>query len=189
MCSERVRLISSIIAASVVDLPEPVGPVTRTRPRGYSARLCSDVREAELLERLDLLRDQPEGRADSLALVVDVDAEARDARHRVREVELALQLEVLLLLAREDPVQERTRVVRGERLEALSARNVPAHAERRRASDRDMQVGGAERDHLLEQVVDGGELFALSLDRAIGTALQRLESRDRHSPWGMRIAA
>ena len=30
-------LILSIIAASVVDLPLPVGPVTRTRPRGLSA--------------------------------------------------------------------------------------------------------------------------------------------------------
>jgi hypothetical protein len=31
-----LRLISSISAASVVDLPEPVGPVTSTRPRGRS---------------------------------------------------------------------------------------------------------------------------------------------------------
>jgi hypothetical protein len=29
-----VELILSIIDASVVDLPEPVGPVTSTRPRG-----------------------------------------------------------------------------------------------------------------------------------------------------------
>ena len=35
MCSSRVSLISSIIAASEVDLPEPVGPVTSTRPRGF----------------------------------------------------------------------------------------------------------------------------------------------------------
>ena len=34
MCSSRVWLISSIIAASDVDLPEPVGPVTSTMPRG-----------------------------------------------------------------------------------------------------------------------------------------------------------
>ena len=34
MCSWRSVLILSIIAASVVDLPEPVGPVTSTRPRG-----------------------------------------------------------------------------------------------------------------------------------------------------------
>ena len=34
MCSRRVLLISSIMAARVVDLPEPVGPVTMTNPRG-----------------------------------------------------------------------------------------------------------------------------------------------------------
>jgi energy-converting hydrogenase Eha subunit A len=36
MCSFLVSLILSIIAASVVDLPLPVGPVTSTRPRGFS---------------------------------------------------------------------------------------------------------------------------------------------------------
>ena len=35
MCSSRVLLIASIIAASEVDLPEPVGPVTSTKPRGF----------------------------------------------------------------------------------------------------------------------------------------------------------
>ncbi|MNT24696.1 hypothetical protein D3C72_1601850 [compost metagenome] len=34
MCSARVELMWSIIAARVVDLPEPVGPVTSTMPRG-----------------------------------------------------------------------------------------------------------------------------------------------------------
>ena len=34
MCSCRSVLILSIIAASVVDLPEPVGPVISTSPRG-----------------------------------------------------------------------------------------------------------------------------------------------------------
>ena len=37
MCSCRSVLILSIIDASVVDLPEPVGPVTSTRPRGFFA--------------------------------------------------------------------------------------------------------------------------------------------------------
>ena len=37
MCSERVALMWSMSEASVVDLPEPVGPVTRTSPRGLSA--------------------------------------------------------------------------------------------------------------------------------------------------------
>ena len=50
----RVRLIWSISAASVVDLPEPVGPVTRTSPRGFFGELGELLRERELLERLDL---------------------------------------------------------------------------------------------------------------------------------------
>ncbi len=37
MWSFRVELASSMIAASVVDLPHPVGPVTRTSPRGSEA--------------------------------------------------------------------------------------------------------------------------------------------------------
>ncbi len=35
MCSCRDSLILSSIDASVVDLPEPVGPVTSTKPRGF----------------------------------------------------------------------------------------------------------------------------------------------------------
>ncbi len=41
MWTSRLRLISSTIAASVVDLPEPVGPVTTTSPRGFSASVWS----------------------------------------------------------------------------------------------------------------------------------------------------
>ena len=37
MCSSRVSLISLISDASDVDLPEPVGPVTSTMPRGLEA--------------------------------------------------------------------------------------------------------------------------------------------------------
>jgi hypothetical protein len=38
MCTSRFSLIQSIIVASVVVLPEPVGPVTRIKPRGRSSR-------------------------------------------------------------------------------------------------------------------------------------------------------
>ena len=41
MWSWRSALILSSIAASVVDLPLPVGPVTSTRPRGRSASVAS----------------------------------------------------------------------------------------------------------------------------------------------------
>ena len=44
-----VALMWSIIAASVVDLPEPVVPVTRIRPRCSTAIFSSDLRQAQLL--------------------------------------------------------------------------------------------------------------------------------------------
>ena len=37
MCFLKVALMYSIIAASVVDLPEPVVPATSTMPRGLRA--------------------------------------------------------------------------------------------------------------------------------------------------------
>ena len=60
------------------------------------------------------VRDQPERGAEALALEVGVDAEAREAGDRVREVDLPLRLEVLLLLGREDPVDERAGLLRRE---------------------------------------------------------------------------
>ena len=104
-----VRLTSSTIEASVVDLPEPVGPVTRTRPRGFIASSRSDGRQPELLERPQLLRDVPERGRERVALEVDVHAKARETGNAVREVELAVDLELLLLLGREDAVEERAR--------------------------------------------------------------------------------
>src|ERR1700733_12166010 len=43
MCSARSELMRSIIAASVVDLPEPVVPVVRIRPR-CSSQICEEQR-------------------------------------------------------------------------------------------------------------------------------------------------
>ena len=37
MCSERVSLMRAMMEARVVDLPDPVGPVSSTRPRGSRA--------------------------------------------------------------------------------------------------------------------------------------------------------
>ncbi len=106
MWSVRVRLISSISDASVVDLPEPVGPVTRTRPRGLVGELVQARRQAELLERANVRGDEAERAGQRLALVIGVDAEARQAAQAVREVELAVDLQPLLLLGRRDPVDQ-----------------------------------------------------------------------------------
>ena len=115
-----LSLIESIIVASVVDLPEPVGPVTRTRPRGCR-ELEEHLGQAEVLERLDHLRHEAEGCGEAVALEVDVDAEAGDAGDGVGEVDLAVDLEPLLLLGREDAIEKVARLVRREGLEVLRA--------------------------------------------------------------------
>ena len=185
MCSERVRLISSMIAASVVDLPEPVGPVTRTRPRGFSAkmwRIAGSWSSSSVLISVGMRRKAAPTR---LPLVVHVHAEAGDARERVREVELAVQLELLLLLAREDAVQQPAGVVRAEGLEAGGTQDLPAHAVDGRAVRRDVQVRRVQHNHLLEQLVDGRQIRH-SLPR-IGTRPGRLEEWRTHPRWGIRI--
>ena len=45
----------SMMPASVVDLPEPVGPVTSTRPLREVGEALDRGRQLELLERRDLL--------------------------------------------------------------------------------------------------------------------------------------
>jgi hypothetical protein len=92
----RSRLILSIIAASVVDLPEPVGPVTSTRPRGL-LQISSTTAAAELLESEDLVGDLPVDGGGGAALVEDVRAEAGRALDAEREVELEVLLEAMLL--------------------------------------------------------------------------------------------
>src|SRR4029077_20105494 len=78
-------------------------------------------RDAQLLERLDLGRDQAEGRAKGLTLPVHVHAEAREARDRVCEVDLAVELELLLLLGGENAVEQLLRAA-GRQRAAVSPR-------------------------------------------------------------------
>ena len=96
MCVRERALMWSTIAASVVDLPEPVTPVTRTSPRSSSAissrtggRFSSSMAEAD--------RDGTPDDRDRPALPEGVDAEARGAGDGEREVHLTLVHELLAL--------------------------------------------------------------------------------------------
>ena len=84
----------SIIAASVVLLPEPVVPVTRMIPRCSSASLRTTWRQPEILDRADLEGDRAADDRDRAALLEGVDAEAGEAGDRVGEVGLAVLLEL-----------------------------------------------------------------------------------------------
>ena len=77
-------LIWSTIAASVVDLPEPVVPVTRMIPRGSSASRATTSGRPELVDRADAERHDAAGDRDRAALAEGVDAEARETREPCR---------------------------------------------------------------------------------------------------------
>jgi hypothetical protein len=80
------RLRWSIIAASEVDLPEPVAPTTSTRPRLVMTISLSVSGKPSVSKFGNLVGDGADHHADVLLLHEDVDAEARHAGQRNREV-------------------------------------------------------------------------------------------------------
>ena len=131
------------------------------------------LRQAELLGRLDQLRHEAEGGGEAVALEVDVDAEAGDAGDGVREVDLAVDLEPLLLLGREDAIEKVARLLRRKGLEVLERRQLAAHAQQRRRARGDVEVGGVLSGGALEKRVDG-ERLRRHANRAIGGSCRPL---------------
>ena len=109
-------LMSSIMAASVVDLPEPVLPVTRIRPLLILHRFITGFRQLELLGGACLRRNRAEHGAHAVQLPHHVDAKSRDARDAVGEIRAVLGLEALDRQLRHDFVQRGLDHFGGERL-------------------------------------------------------------------------
>ena len=140
---ERRRLARAGRAGDEDEAARPLGELVQAagRPSSSSVRILYGIRRNTA--------------PSALALEEDVDAEAGDAGDRVREIDLPVDLEPLLLLGREDAVEELLRVVRRQRRAAPPGRS----ARRARAA-----TGGEpaemcrseapERFHALEQLVD-----------------------------------
>ena len=161
---DRVLDREDVLVPRVVDVVEQRGERRRLAGAGRpgdeheAPRLVGELvqagRKAELLESLDLVRDEPEGGADGRALKVGVDAEAREAGNRMGEVDLPARLEGLLLLGREDPVHERPDLVRRQLLVVGQPLEAALDADHRRRAGRQVEVGRVVLDHDGEQVVD-----------------------------------
>ena len=164
-----------MIAASVVDLPEPVGPVTSTRPRGYSARPCRTAgrlssssvlisvgirRKAAPTTRAGRRRSRGSGRRPASSTRSRAGGSARTssaARSR-------------------GSGRGAARVSSSaERLETFCAQDLSAHAVSRWAADRDVQVGRPLAQPLLEQLVDGSQLRHRPSDALSAEGRRRLE--------------
>jgi hypothetical protein len=136
-----------MIDASVVDLPEPVGPVTRISPRGFF-----DRSETELLEGEDLERNGAERAGHRAALHEDVGAKARQALHAEREIELVVFFELVLLRVGENRIAELFGLDRRER-RGLQRHQVSVDAQLRRTAGGDVEVGSALLDHRLQKLM------------------------------------
>ena len=90
----RLRLMWWIIAASVVDLPEPVGAGDEDDPAPLVGEPRDHRRQGELLDRGNAMRYRADDERDAAAFVEGVDAEPRDARNVVRELHLVFGLEI-----------------------------------------------------------------------------------------------
>jgi hypothetical protein len=145
-------LISRTIAASVVDLPEPVGPGDEDRGRAPCAELLEDGPQAELLHRRDDGRNRAHHRARTAVLVEHVHAVATDAGDLGREVDLEVLLEERLLAGVHDRLDQR---LHGGRIQplALQARQVAVQPDRRRLPRRKVQVRRTLLRHLPKQLV------------------------------------
>ena len=94
MCFLKLALMCSIIAASVVDLPQPVEPATSTMPRGDSAIFLHLLQQAQFLEAGHIGFDVAHGQTPLAALLKQIGAEAADARHEIGEIHLAFLLDL-----------------------------------------------------------------------------------------------
>jgi hypothetical protein len=88
----------------------------RARDQHETARQAGErldrLGHAEVLERRDRDRDHADGERDGAALLEDVAAEAAEARQAEGEVDLAVDVELLALLGRQQRVADELEVLR-----------------------------------------------------------------------------
>ena len=142
-----VLLMWSIIAASVVVLPEPVVPGHEDEAARLEGEPLDDLGQVQLLEGGDLGGDLAHGDADAAALAEDVDAEAAQVGSRVGEVDLVVLAEAPDLLVGHDGRGDVLGVLRRER-RLVHERQLAVDAQHRRAARLDVEVRRVARHHL-----------------------------------------
>ena len=123
-------------------------------PPGQAGEAAHLGRDAEGLQRLDLLGDQPEGGPHRVALEVDVEPEPGLARQGVGAVQLLLALQPLPLPLGEDRVDHRLGLGRLEHRVVLQLAEAAVDPDRRLGPGGQVQVGRAQGQHLLQQLGD-----------------------------------
>lgn len=132
ICFGAVRLTRSSIAASVVDLPLPVVPVTRMMPRLLACEVGDDVRQIQVLQLRHSERDETHDDGDRTPLPESVHPETAHPRDRVGEVRLPFLFELPDVLLRGDLLQYLLGVHRTKDLAILQVTEQTVYPDRRR---------------------------------------------------------
>ena len=127
--------------ARLVVLPEPVGPVTSSRPRGRMMSRRIDLGHAQLLEGQELARNAPQHHADVATLLENGHAETVAVDELDGEVGAALFLQFLLAAIRRDALHEGKVIVVVQDLRVQGTQTAPL-LQSGLAADRDEQVAG-----------------------------------------------
>ena len=153
MCPRSDVFLWSIIAARVVDLPDPVGPVTQHHAPWRVGDVLEDLRGVQLLQRENPWGDGSEHGAGSPVLVECVGAKPGEPGDLEREIRLEALFIVLALRIVHDAGDEleRRRMKEHRRLDALQVAVDPDH---RGKSGREMQVGRSVLHCECEQVAN-----------------------------------
>ena len=101
----------------MVDLPEPVGPVTRIRPFLSSGNFFKHRRQTQFIDGQNLGRDQAEDSGNTVFLLEKIRAITRHPRHLVTEVDIGRFFEDFDFSLRRDLIDHRLEVVVLQRLD------------------------------------------------------------------------
>ncbi len=181
----RVRFALSMIAASVVDLPDPVGPVTSTMPRGRSAK---SPRIGGILRASSGRMSQGMARRTAPIeplLLHEVDAEPRGTGQLVGQIELLRLLEPLLLPIGEDRVDRLLELLGCQCPVAGHHLEITVDPDHGRRVDRQVQVRTALLEQVQQDLVEGDLRIGHPCRRAVqgdDAGLARLRRRDGGQP-------
>ena len=121
-------------------MPEPVGPVTRTRPFLRIGKFLQDRRQTQILDRQNVGRNQTKDRRDAVFLLEEIRAIARHPRHFVTEIDIGGFFEDLDLSFRRDLINHRFEFVVLQRW-IIDADQLAVDAQHRRIVGGEVKVG------------------------------------------------